>query len=355
MGASYVDEQEEQEESLLADELDAAFMDDDDAVAEVVAEHEARIHHTAAVVRDIAVCDTLSSTSSVLTSHHQHHHQHYEQPSRTRKRRRQHEGCEHRNPAKLSITIQLAHACLWTQDLATIARSCRLLRQLAEDQALWRKLFCQRWGVPSMAAAQRSSPSRVPLSWKQLYFDKDAAEMAHAVYDVSPDIRQFFQQMQAAKRAQAPAFKQVQADDTVMLDTSIADQITVWRRRNGLDGTRQQLAAIDHICSGSSCSYHQIGDVFLCERTGRAHVCDDTCRERVVDSSNGLLVCSISGRCFDRWLTEEEEAGQPQADQNEGADADDFESYNVGGRLATAYLVGWGCRNERELKRALER
>lgn len=38
-------------------------------------------------------------------------------------------------------------------------------------------------------------------------------------------------------------------------------------------------------------------------------VCDDTCRETILDPSNDLLVCTISGRCFDRWLSAEEEEG----------------------------------------------
>lgn len=32
-------------------------------------------------------------------------------------------------------------------------------------------------------------------------------------------------------------------------------------------------------------------------------VCDDTCREVVMDPSNELLVCTISGHCFDRLLS----------------------------------------------------
>ena len=38
-------------------------------------------------------------------------------------------------------------------------------------------------------------------------------------------------------------------------------------------------------------------------------MCDDTCRETILDPSNDLLVCTISGRCFDRWLSAEEEEG----------------------------------------------
>lgn len=31
-------------------------------------------------------------------------------------------------------------------------------------------------------------------------------------------------------------------------------------------------------------------------------VCDDTCREVIMDPTNELLVCTISGHCFDRLL-----------------------------------------------------
>ena len=46
--------------------------------------------------------------------------------------------------------------------------------------------------------------------------------------------------------------------------------------------------------------------VFLCEACGWAHVCDDGCRERIVDGASGDLVCPISGFCCGRLLTEEE-------------------------------------------------
>lgn len=32
-------------------------------------------------------------------------------------------------------------------------------------------------------------------------------------------------------------------------------------------------------------------------------VCDETCREVVMDPTNELLVCTISGHCFDRLLS----------------------------------------------------
>lgn len=35
-------------------------------------------------------------------------------------------------------------------------------------------------------------------------------------------------------------------------------------------------------------------------------MCDDTCKEVVADPANELLVCTISGRCFDRLLSPSE-------------------------------------------------
>ncbi|XLR35601.1 hypothetical protein S83_063501 [Arachis hypogaea] len=68
-----------------------------------------------------------------------------------------------------------------------------------------------------------------------------------------------------------------------------------------------------HRCSGNcsclfwgTCSYYEIGDVFICEKTGQVHVCNDTCREVIMDPTNELLVCTILGHCFDRFLSPSE-------------------------------------------------
>jgi hypothetical protein len=78
-------------------------------------------------------------------------------------------------------------------------------------------------------------------------------------------------------------------------------------------------------------------------------VCDDSCREIVLDPSNELLVCTISGRCFDRWITpaEEDDAEPQQADAN--AAAEESEPFLGSCRLGHAYLLGYNCADEREL------
>lgn len=93
-------------------------------------------------------------------------------------------------------------------------------------------------------------------------------------------------------------------DDSIILDRTVADQVSMWKSKRGL--TDDELVT-GHVCSGNTCSYTKIGDVFICEKTGRVHVCDDTCREVVLDQSSGTLVCTISGHCFDSWLSPDEE------------------------------------------------
>ncbi|XP_028072459.1 F-box protein SKIP31-like [Camellia sinensis] len=103
---------------------------------------------------------------------------------------------------------------------------------------------------------------------------------------------------EAAKRSQTLLPSQVN-DNRIILDKTLTDQVSIWKSSRGLT----DKVVLDHDCSGETCTYYQIGDVFVCEKTGQVHVCDDTCREAVLDPTNELLVCTISGHCFDRLLS----------------------------------------------------
>ncbi|KAK9985028.1 hypothetical protein SO802_034553 [Lithocarpus litseifolius] len=99
-------------------------------------------------------------------------------------------------------------------------------------------------------------------------------------------------------------------DDRIILDKTVADQVSMWKSSRGLiDKVVNDLA-----CSGETCSYYHIGDVIICEMIGlvqsREHFrkstflfCDDACREIVKDPTNEILVCKIFGYCFDRLLS----------------------------------------------------
>lgn len=56
-------------------------------------------------------------------------------------------------------------------------------------------------------------------------------------------------------------------DDRIVLDKTVADQVSIWKNSNGLTDT----VVLNHACSGETCTYYQIGDAFVCEKTGNVH------------------------------------------------------------------------------------
>lgn len=228
---------------------------------------------------------------------------------------------------------------LSSEDLIACSLVCRFLSYVASDECLWRRLYCMRWGLLPPTKKLRE------CAWKKLYIQRDEEDMAEFVRNCPTEFKEYYIQMQAAKRSQAPHPSQVN-DDKTILDKTLADQVSIWKNSKGL--TDKVVA--NHSCSGETCSYHEIGDVFVCEKTGQVHVCDDTCKEVVLDPSNELLVCTISGHCFDRLLSPAEM--EPDNEQQSGA-IDEAEPFMGSGRFARAYLLGYNCADEKELEAAL--
>ena len=72
--------------------------------------------------------------------------------------------------------------------------------------------------------------------------------------------------------------------------------ISQWRVEHGFPVSPDPT----HLCTGR-CAYVNIVDnAYLCENCGREHVCDEHCKERVLDTASGMPVCPISGVCFDQ-------------------------------------------------------
>ncbi|GLT81020.1 hypothetical protein SLA2020_524280 [Shorea laevis] len=132
-------------------------------------------------------------------------------------------------------------------------------------------------------------------------------DLIEPVRNCLPEFKEYYIQMQEAKQSQAPLPSQVK-DDRIFLDKTVADQISRWKSRHGL----AYKVFTDHACSGETCSYHQIGNVFVCGKIGYVHVCDDTCREVILEPTNELLVCTISGHCLDRLLSPSEMELDPE-------------------------------------------
>lgn len=230
---------------------------------------------------------------------------------------------------------------LSSEDLIACSLVCRFLNFAASDESLWRRLYCMRWGFLLPPATKLCENA-----WKKLYIQRDEEDMVKLVRNCPPEFKEYYVQMNAAKRSQAPLPSQVK-DDRIILDKTIADQVSTWKSRRGLT----DKVVTDHACSGETCSYFKLGDVFVCEKTGNVHVCDDTCREVIMDPTNELLVCTISGHCFDRWLLPSEM--EPDPDQQQGGMADEAEPFMGSGRFARAYLLGYNCDDDKELEAAL--
>ncbi|KAI3792890.1 hypothetical protein L2E82_06781 [Cichorium intybus] len=229
---------------------------------------------------------------------------------------------------------------LSSEDLVSCSLVCRFLNFASSDESLWRRLYCMRWGIlpPTKNLRDRA--------WKKLYIQRDEEDMVEFVRNCPIEFKEYYIQMQVAKRSQAPLPCQLK-DDWMILDKSVADQVSIWKKSKGL--TDKVFA--DHDCSGETCSYYQIGDVFVCETTGYVHVCDDTCKDVVLDPENELLVCTISGHCFDRLLSPSE-TGDMEEQQQAGV-TDEAEPFMGSGRFARAYQLGYNCEDEKELEACL--
>ncbi|KZV31492.1 hypothetical protein F511_07343 [Dorcoceras hygrometricum] len=228
---------------------------------------------------------------------------------------------------------------LSSEDLVSCSLVCRFFNFAASDESLWRRLYCLRWSL--------LPPKKLrECAWKKLYIQRDEEDIVEFVRNCPNEFKEYYFQMQVAKRTQAPNLSQVN-DDRIILDKTLADQISSWKSSRGLSDTVE----VNHACSGETCTYYHIGDVFVCEKTGNVHVCDDTCKEVVMDPTDELLVCTISGRCFDRLLSPSEM--EYDADQQQGGVADEAEPFMGSGRFARAYLLGYGCEDEKELEAAL--
>ena len=72
--------------------------------------------------------------------------------------------------------------------------------------------------------------------------------------------------------------------------------VAQWRVEHGFTETPDPV----HSCTGRCAFVNIVDNIYLCENCGREHVCDEWCKERVMDTANGMPVCPISGMCFDQ-------------------------------------------------------
>lgn len=141
--------------------------------------------------------------------------------------------------------------------------------------------------------------------------DADRLELTQAGDGAPAPLRAMYEQMVTSKRSQRLGRQHTM--DLLPPPTTHTphDVVATWRRAHGYDPTQRWDPV--HACSrtgGGAVEYVQLSQsTFVCGGCGWAHVCGQGCTERQIDSRSDLLVCPISGRCFDRLLTNREVGG----------------------------------------------
>ncbi|XWS62276.1 hypothetical protein CRYUN_Cryun07bG0196300 [Craigia yunnanensis] len=92
---------------------------------------------------------------------------------------------------------------LSSEDLVLCSLVCSFLNFAASDESLWRRLYCMRWGL--------LPPTKIrECAWKKLYIQCDEEDMIECVRNCPSEFKEYYIQMQAAKRSQAPIPSQEQ-------------------------------------------------------------------------------------------------------------------------------------------------
>ncbi|GFR50847.1 hypothetical protein Agub_g13120 [Astrephomene gubernaculifera] len=263
--------------------------------------------------------------------------------------------------------------------LTACACSCSALASLASEDALWRRLYCARWGKPSNRV-------RGNTQWKRAYLDADSEEW-EATRSRGGDSRDdpslgaIFLDMLRAKRDTAPDRRLL--DAPLQSDPGdIASKLAAWRRARGFQdappgsdgaGPSSSTGAGAGPSNGpprpdlsrrgrAALTFTRVnpGDqppVYACDQTGWVHVCGDACTEGVVDARSELLVCPVSGQTTDRLVhecEEDEEGGGGGGGGGCGGGGEEEAGLGVfGGGFGSFFVAGYECENERALNKLL--
>ena len=239
-------------------------------------------------------------------------------------------------------------------DLVALASTCRALRAAAAEPSHWRRLCASRW--------PQDDAGRGQLSWRKLYFDKDAAECATAAGDTSADdlMHTIFIQHVVARRSQPPSWTSTLDDADVGLDvpggSGAAEAVSSFRRVHGLGhGLGHDKCGVAH-----GCVFAILGSrgavVAVCTCSGKVHVCDDsTCsvEHTSADVAEATVVCSVTGRIRSHaFLTAHDEEYAHDEDGHPGPEGGEGGSF-MPGVWGRAYSAGYEAASEAELHATL--
>lgn len=302
-------------------------------------------------------------------------------------------------PCILSIISRLP-----PEDLCSLAQTNRYFRVAASDPGIWRALFNHRWssrGGPvhsSSRDADSLADGTFNSNWKEMYLQRDGVDVTTEARRAPEEARDMFLAMATARRSE-PLSPRAAAEINPLLGTALAERVAAFRRIRGIaPSTNKQeepsaspvapshrpvsqptLASSSNAAAAAACgtpdasqcstgcSFVELeANYWICETGGHIHICGDACTARHIDNVSEMLVCSLTGRCFPRLMSEWEETrghnggagahGTGDEDGDGGArDGEDpgggdwNEVTGMGGRLGRAFFAGYNATDEQEM------
>ena len=255
---------------------------------------------------------------------------------------------------------------LSSEDLSCAGATCVALRRAASEAEPWRRLYRLRW------PAAPGEPD--PPNWRAALRERDAEELR--AVEAGP-LAEIYRQQLIARRAQAPTAAALAADEATSAAAAgtVPAALAAWRRRNWAsavittaDGTggaavggaqHDAAAAASHRCT-AACAFAPlplpagVPPVWVCAASGRAHSCDDACREeRRGGGGEVTLLCGVTGAVLGQYYDDAEEDDARRGGDAAAAAADEDAAAFLPGSFGRAYCIGYECASEAELRAAM--
>eukprot|EP00439_Symbiodinium_sp_Y106_P075469 s3129_g14.t7 len=202
----------------------------------------------------------------------------------------------------VEVRLCVASFLPWTE-LVADSCLCHSWRILEMEDTLWQVYFASIW--PRMARRKKAAADDQGLPWRALF----RAQWSKGGNRQEDALEEDWLDFSAAQGLEA----RVASQRPPVLAWPEKLQRATQRCREDLQRQNVKVPAepdASHTCT-QHCRFHPLlledADAFLCEESGALHVCENVPCSCCVASSEGFLVCPVSGRCFPKNSTVNEE------------------------------------------------
>eukprot|EP00931_Biecheleriopsis_adriatica_P043711 TRINITY_DN24977_c0_g1_i1.p1 TRINITY_DN24977_c0_g1~~TRINITY_DN24977_c0_g1_i1.p1 ORF type:complete len:351 (+),score=73.86 TRINITY_DN24977_c0_g1_i1:70-1122(+) len=219
----------------------------------------------------------------------------------------------------VEVRLCVATFLSW-QELINFSLLCRAWKVLELEDALWEVYFSTTW--PRLARRRKASADG-SIPWRELFRARWCR--GSRAEDALEEDWLDFSAAEGLEAKASEALRPTAAQGAVLAERAAAADLRRAMRRCREELFRRQgllvpdKADSTHVCS-QQCRFHRLslengGDAFICEVSGALHQCVQgvPCASCVVSADDFFLVCPVSGRCFPKNNTVNEEAADSVA------------------------------------------